>query len=177
MCNSLKSVWSLVICRTSCSVTQAYGPLTVTHRYPLATKSLTGIPGEYPSEGKSFAQVVQVTLKPIIETTNSPIFMISPFPSDTETNRPADRPRHFCACLNRNRTLIDNHSISFSTSAKQAPVTSPTYPDPTIAIFITGESSSVIQSFGHFLSGLPQILFEASLIVFWRSQIPTGRGL
>src|SRR5262249_55667894 len=60
-------------------------------RYPLATKSLTGIPGEHPSEGKSFAQVVQVTLKPITETTNSPIFMISPFPSDTEINLPVSR--------------------------------------------------------------------------------------
>src|SRR6202034_3503186 len=58
-----------------CLVHEAYGPSTVTHRYPFAAKSLTVIPIEYPSEGKSFAQVVQVAPKPIAETTNSPIFI------------------------------------------------------------------------------------------------------
>ena len=76
---------------------QAYGPLTVTHQYPFATKSLTGLPGEYPNEGKSFAQVVQITLRPITETTNSLILMISPF---LATQKPIclrlDIVRHLC---------------------------------------------------------------------------------
>jgi hypothetical protein len=74
-------VWLLVIRRRSCSVAQAYGPLTVTHRYPFATKSSTDILGEYLSEGKSLAQVVHVKLKPITEITTIPIVMISPISS------------------------------------------------------------------------------------------------
>src|SRR5271163_4209702 len=113
MCNSFKSMWSLVTCRTSCSVTQAYGPLTVTHRYPFATKPLTGVPGEYPSEGKSFAQVVQVRLKPITEATNNPIIITSPIFSWTGSNVPAYREARVCtkspSSCERRSFCLDEH--------------------------------------------------------------------
>src|ERR1700740_3659498 len=66
------------MCRTSCSVGQAYGPLTVTHRYPFFAKSWTHVPEEYPIRGKSSARVLHVKLKPITVTTNIQILMIPP---------------------------------------------------------------------------------------------------
>jgi hypothetical protein len=58
-------------------VTPAYGPSTVTQRDPFATKSLTGALPEHPIRGKSSAKAVYMKLKPITETANIPIFMIS----------------------------------------------------------------------------------------------------
>lgn len=46
----------------------------MTQRYRFVTKSLTGIPDEYPTRGNSPAQVVHVKLKPITRHNYHPDF-------------------------------------------------------------------------------------------------------